>query len=198
MDRRELLKAAGLLLGVAVTPSCRQALESGADLTAAPVAGSLSAEQQAVIARCAELIIPETDTPGAIAAKVPEFIHQVVVDWYTPQERAIFLDGLAELDRRARGHWDSSFVGLDVEQQTQLLTEFEPPLEGSDGPGLQAAFMPAGAAGDLPFYLKLKELTVLGYYSSEVGATSELVYMPVPGRYEGDHEFATSGKQWSI
>ena len=49
--------------------------------------------------------------------------------------------------------------------------------------------MPAGAAGDVPFYLKLKELTVLGYYTSQMAATTELDYQPVPGRYDGDALF---------
>ena len=97
MDRRQLLKAAGLMLGTMVSPSCRQALESSVDLTAAPISGRLSEAQLKMIEILTELIIPETDTPGAIAAGVPAFIHQIVVDWYTESERAIFLGGLAAI-----------------------------------------------------------------------------------------------------
>jgi hypothetical protein len=62
---------------------------------------------------------------------------------------------------------------------------------------MAGAFLPAGASGELPFYVKLKELTVLGYYTSELAAQSELVYLPVPGRYDGDFLFAEIGRQWT-
>ena len=81
----------------------------------------------------------------------------------------------------------------DADQQARVLAELEPPSEGgSEGP----VRIPAGAAGDVPFYLKLKELTVLGYYTSQVAAGTELDYQPVPGRYDGDARFDDFGRQW--
>ena len=139
------------------------------------------------------LSIPRTDTPGAVDAGVPVFIHQIVVDWYTDAERAIFLEGLAELNSTARRHWSTDFLSLEGAQQAQLLNELEPPMEGSS-----PVAMPAGGAGDVPFFMKLKELTVLGYYTSEAGATSELLYRPVPGAYDGDALFSDSGRQWIL
>ncbi len=195
MDRREILKAAGVLLGVAISPSCSRALESGEDLNAAPVSGELAIEAQRMIEILADLIIPETDTPGAIVAGVPQFIHQIVMDWYTDAERAIFLDGLAALEVASQANWAKPFVELEPVQQTQLLAAVEPRTKDSDA--LSAIFMPAGAAGEVPFYLKLKELTVLGYYTSEIGSTQELVYLPVPGRYDGDYEFSEIVRQWT-
>ena len=193
INRRNLLKAIGVTAGVVVSPSCQRALESGADLTAPPMNGSLSEEQLKVISILAELIIPETDTPGAIAAGVPAFIHQIVIDWYTPAERQIFLDGLGELDASAAAHWSAPFAQLQAEQQVRVLSELEPPSEG----GLsEMAPIPAGAAGEVPFYLKLKELTVIGYYTSQVAATTELDYQPVPGHYDGDARFDEVGRQW--
>ncbi|TNF89012.1 MAG: gluconate 2-dehydrogenase subunit 3 family protein [Gammaproteobacteria bacterium] len=195
VDRREVLKAAALILGAAVSPSCRRALETGVDLSAPPRAGALSADQQQAIAALAELIIPQTDTPGALEAQVPEFIHHVVVDWYTEAERQIFLEGLAELEASARVHWSRSFLALQAAQQAQLLSELEPPMEGLlDSDPIQAVALPAGASGDLPFYVKLKELTVLGYYTSRAAAGTELDYQPVPGRYDGDARFRD--RQW--
>jgi hypothetical protein len=193
MDRRDVLKAMGLLLGAGLSPSCRRALESGVDLSAAPVNGALGVEQLEMIARLAELIIPKTDTPGAIEAGVPAFIHQIVVDWYTESERAIFLDGLAGLEAAARQHWSRGFLDLEPAEQAQLLTELEPPM---DDASVVVAAVPPGAGGDVPFFQKLKELTVLGYYTSEMGATSELLYRPVPGAYDGDALFSDSGRQW--
>ena len=193
INRRSLLKAIGVGAGIAISPSCQRALESGADLSQPPVNGSLSEAQLEVVATLSELIIPETDTPGAIAAGVPQFIHQIVIDWYTPAERQIFLDGLGELNAIAEAHWSAPFGSLDADQQARVLAELEPPSEGgSEGP----VRIPAGAAGDVPFYLKLKELTVLGYYTSQVAAGTELDYQPVPGRYDGDARFDDFGRKW--
>ena len=193
INRRALLKAIGVTAGVAISPSCQRALESAADLSAPPVNGSLSEDQLEVVSMLVELIIPETDTPGAIAAGVPEFVHQIVIDWYTPAEQQIFLDGLGELDTVAEAHWAAPFGRLDAHQQARVLAELEPPSEGG-GQGLTA--IPAGASGDVPFYLKLKELTVLGYYTSQTAAGTELDYQPVPGHYDGDARFEEVGRQW--
>ena len=193
LNRRSVLKTLGLITGVALSPSCQRALESGADLSASPVAGSLSEDQLEAIAVLSELIIPETETPGAIAAGVPAFVHQIVVDWYTPAEQQIFLDGLADLNTIAELHWSASFLALSTEQQGRVLAELEPPSEGEPESMIR---MPPGAAGDTPFYLKLKELTVLGYYTSELAARTELDYQPVPGRYDGDALFDEVGRQW--
>lgn len=193
INRRNLLKTMGIATGLVISPSCQRALESAVDLTAPPMNGSLSEDQLKVISILAELILPETDTPGAIAAGVPEFIHQIVVDWYTPAERQIFLDGLGELDASADAHWSAPFAALAPAQQVRVLSEQEPPSEGglSERPSI-----PAGAAGEVPFYLKLKELTVLGYYTSQIAATTELDYQPVPGHYDGDARFDEFGRQW--
>ena len=197
MDRRELLKMAGLTLGMAISPSCRQALESGVDLAAAPVGGMLSPDQQQIITVLAEMIIPATDTPGAVDAGVPAFIQQIVVDWYTPAERQIFLDGLAALEATAKKRWSQSFVDLPAEAQARLLSEMEPPMEDlAESQPMSAAIAP-GASGDLPFFVKLKELTVLAYYSSEVAARSELDYQPIPGHYDGHARFGASDRQWT-
>ena len=199
MDRREILKAAGVLLGMAISPSCSRALESGEDLNAPPASGELTIEKQRMIEILADLIIPETDTPGAVAAGVPQFIQQIVIDWYTAAERTIFLDGLAALDATSQSNWSLPFVELEPAQQAQLLValELERGPQAQGGNDLTAIFMPAGAAGEVAFYPKLKELTVLGYYTSEIGSTQELVYLPVPGRYDGDYELAEIGRQWT-
>ncbi|MEM8766182.1 MAG: gluconate 2-dehydrogenase subunit 3 family protein [Pseudomonadota bacterium] len=191
--RRDLLKTLGLGAGLVLSPSCQRAFESGADLSAPPVSGTLAAEQLELISTLAELIIPSTDTPGAIEAGVPSFIHQIVVDWYTQAEQQIFLDGLAELEAGAERHWGTGFLALDAEQQSILLTEMEPPSEGAPGSTMR---VPPGAAGDVPFYQKLKELTVLGYYTSELAARTELDYQPVPGHYDGDARWDTESRQW--
>lgn len=193
LNRRSALRVLGLAGAAALSPSCQRALESDADLSAAPAGGRLSDDQLQAITALSELIIPQTDTPGATAAGVPHFIHQIVVDWYTTAERQIFLDGLAELDLAAARYWSAPFLTLEPLQQARILAEMEPPNEGAFESQPQPA---AGAAGDTPFYLKMKELTVLGYFTSELAARTELDYEPVPGSYDGDALFDDAGRQW--
>jgi hypothetical protein len=182
MDRRTLLKTATLFLGASVSTSASRALLAGVDLSGAPVTPVLGDVQRQQIAVIAEHIIPETDTPGAIAAGVPDFIHRIVAEWYTPAERTIFLDGLADLDRDSRKRFAAEFLALPAARQIALLEELDAQRWG-------------GVAGDSPFFAKIKELTILGYYTSEVGSRHELAYRPIPGAYRGHAHFGAGDRQ---
>jgi hypothetical protein len=179
MDRRHLLKLAALSVGASIAGTCSRALVSGGALDAAPQARVLDDEQLHQIATIAELIIPQTDTPGAIAAGVPEFIHRIVTEWYTEQERTTFMQGLAGVDAESRTRFGSRFLGLSTADQTTVLRVLEAQTRnGGRTPGHGA------------FFAQIKELTVLGYYTSEIGARAELGYRPVPGAYDGHAHFA--------
>ena len=159
------------------------ALAASGVLHAKPAASKLDEKQQKILAELAELILPRTDTPGAIDAGVPAFIDHIVSDWYTPTERAIFVEGLrvvAAADPAQR-------VGA-LQSLEQQAASYVPP------PGTSVFGKPDERS---PFFFKLKLLTVLGYYTSEVGSTTELAFNPVPGRYDGNVDFATLGKQWT-
>jgi gluconate 2-dehydrogenase gamma chain len=192
MHRRDVVKLAAALLGSAVSASCTRVVLSGVQAGRSPSRPLLDGADLETVARIAELIIPRTDTPGAIEAGVPEFIHQVVAEWYVPAERDIFLAGLRELDRRASARTGLPFVRAPEADQIALLATLEaelPEVTGETRPG---------APGDAPFFAKIKELTVLGYYTSEVGSRQELLYRPVPGTYSGDALFADFGRQFSL
>lgn len=175
MHRRELLTAAlsgmaGLsLIGV------HRALRAGADFESKVTNPFLSTGQLKSISALAELIIPETDTPGAISAGVPGFIELMLSDWYTAEERQPFLDGLAGLDELCGAEWNLAFADCPVEQQTVALQQ----AEGSE------------------FFSMARDLTVLGYYTSEMGASVELRYNPVPGAYNGDYDYSKNDRQFS-
>lgn len=186
-----MLQASAILLGSAISASCTQALLSGQTLEGAPENLALSDADMAKVARLAELIIPETDTPGAIEAGVPEFIQLIVADWYRPEERAIFLDGLQAIDVLSRDRTGDLFLDADQADQVAILQTLENEFLQNDAAA-------AGIEGDSPFFAKLKELTVVGYYTSEVGATQELIYMPVPGRFDGDARIDDLGRQWTL
>jgi hypothetical protein len=151
----------------------QRAVLAGADPDAAIGNPFLEAEQKAAIAQLAELIIPRTDTAGAMDAGVPGFIELMLSDWYTAEERQPFLDGLIALDEAALVTHGSVFADCVPEQQAAMFRRHE----------------------NSPFYDMARELTTLGYYTSEVGIQAELHYLPVPGVYIGDYDYADLGRQ---
>lgn len=199
MNRRELLLAAiSTMAGVMVgSPTLR--VIAGEVPTASASRVVLQGHQPEMVRVLAEMIIPATDTPGAIEAGVPRFIEMMVADWYTDTERGIFLDGLAALDASCRNAYGQDFLGCSVEQRVAALSEAEKNAAGYVSP-LPPGFLAAMAKlidERTPFFAKLKELTVVGYFSSEVGATEFLEYNPMPMRYDGDFDFAKVGTHWS-
>lgn len=121
-----------------------------------------------------ESILPATaESPGAKAAQVGSFIQKMVNDCYGTGEAALLLDGLEQIDQKARSGYGKRFLGLDPEQRLEVLTPLDQLAREARG------------IGQPHFFGMLKELTLWGYFSSEVGATMALRYNPVPGRYEG-------------
>jgi hypothetical protein len=121
-----------------------------------------TAHQNATVIALSELIIPQTDTPGAKAAKVNEFIDSVL-SRAKPDEREKFLAGLAWIDERATRDHQQKFIACTPAQQTALLTAISTP-EAATGPDAQ------GAA----FFTAIKSMTIVGYYTSEAGVRQEL------------------------
>ena len=176
IDRREAMRRAALLLGGAISTPAILGVLAGCDAPA-PVAGgwsprALTPSQAELVAAIAERIIPETDTPGARSAQVHRFIDVMLAEYYTAPERDNFLDGLADVDARAQRACGHRFVDCSTKDQHALLEEID-----------REAFASTGA--QIPFFRTMKELTILGYYTSKVGATSELRHVQVPGRYDG-------------
>ncbi len=127
----------------------------------------LTPEQNDAVIALTDVIIPETDTPGAKAAKVNQF-----VDWVLSEapsaDREKFTAGLAWIDGRSRSRFGKPFAAATAEQQTALLT----PLAEAESRGGAAASSDeaAGAA----FFQAIKSLTINGYYSTEIGLRQEL------------------------
>lgn len=124
-----------------------------------------------------ERIIPTTDTPGAKAAGVPQFIENMVKMVFKADARTQFMAGLNDFEQSSKDKLQKSFTELSEKQQYELLY----PLNEF------AAKEARGEAGgdDPSFFRMVKELTVTGYYTSEIGATQELQYLDVPENYDG-------------
>ena len=113
---------------------------------------TLSREQQVLVTTIAEMIIPETDTPGATSVKVPEFIDLILTDWASDDERATFLAGLRDIDVRASAMGSTRFVALPPAKKVELVTALDAARGDKTGAGLAFA--------------RLKALTVYGYFTS--------------------------------
>jgi Gluconate 2-dehydrogenase subunit 3 len=181
--RREILK---LLAGAAAWPLIHN------DVLAAlsAVHGQLGAEsslrtlnphQNAIVESIAEIIIPETETPGAKGARVNEFIDVMLTDWADDAEKQKFLDGLAEVDHRSRGLFASDFLALAPAQQSEIVRGLDEEFLVAESRKRDRPDEPEqrGFAG-LPFFSMMKRLTLIGYYTSAVGARQELHYQIIP------------------
>ena len=201
MNRRDILKYMMMATGAGFSGSLAQQVMAGAVPTATPSKALFDAATAKKVAVLAEMIIPKTDTPGAIEAGVPKFIEMMVSDWYNDQEREIFFAGLTALDTFCEKEFKKPFLKCKPEQQVLALKDAEAQTltKGTFGAGISMGNDLQGKTTNskAPFFTKIKELTVLGYYTSEVGAQQELSYNPMPMRYEGDYDFVKVGKQWS-
>jgi gluconate 2-dehydrogenase gamma chain len=182
--------------------------------------------QHAMVATIAEHIIPETDTPGARAAEVDRFIDEMLAVHYSAAERELFLAGLAGVDTRALGVGGRGFLECTAPEQRAVLADIDretftvrPVKSDADaapdarGGGIAGGPPPHGITGEgrwihgeirnperpeVPFFRTMKELTIVGYYTSEVGATVELRHEAVPGRHQGCVPFSEIGRAWAV
>jgi hypothetical protein len=146
---------------------------------------TLTGDQVEQVATIAEMIIPTTDTPGARAVGVHEFVDLMLTDWYPDEDRTRFLDGLADVDARSQSAHGKRFLDCSDEERVEVLTELD-----------QAAYS-GGGQGGAPFFRMMKELTLTGYYTSEIGATQELQYVHEAGVYRGDVPYSEIGRAYA-
>lgn len=179
LNRRDAFAglSAGLVLATAVAVVPAFAVPS---LDWTPSA--LTPTQAGTLDAACELIIPQSETPGARAAGVPPFVDRALRDWATPQRAALLREGLDRMEADAQAAHGAAFAALDAPRQSQLLDRYERELSTAPGPH---------------FFALLKELTTIGYFTSEPGATLALRYDPVPGEYRGCVPFSEIGRAWA-
>jgi len=195
ITRRQALSRVAILLGGAISaPTLAGALDAATRRSwiAPPqdwAPRTLDAGQLELVAVMAEHIVPQTDTPGARAAGVHRFVDALLSDHYPTPERDRFVAGLADVDARARSRHGKTFVECTADQQVALLTEL-------DEAAYPAVRIDSPRASETWFFRRMKELTVVGYYTSQVGATQELHPSPF-GAYRGDIPYSSVGRAWS-
>jgi hypothetical protein len=212
MNRRDALMRVAALAGATMSlPALADTLEASAArraLTGKPL--FFTADQDATVAELAETIIPTTKTPGAKAARVNEVIDIMLKDCYKPDDQQRFLDGLIQTNKLSQDGYGKAFVQLDPTQRIEIVKKLQADAKQ------QLAQMTTGKAvtkvensqADLqmpdakkrytPFFTILKDLTLTGYFTSEVGCTQALEYVAVPGRYDGCVPLKPGQKAWAI
>jgi len=200
MDRRDAVKSVAFLLGGALSATTIGVFLEGCNSSTDTKGANLfSAEQDQLITELADTIIPSTKTPGAKAAGVGPFISMMVKDCYPKEAQEVFVKGLEDLEARAKKEYGSSFVKISVKEREQLIGKLrdetvaaqkaEGEKKSAKEPAKQKLTVPLAAgdkyAGTPYFFAIARDLTLLGYFTSEIGATKALEYVDIPGRYDG-------------
>jgi len=189
MKRRDAIKSVALMFGGSFSAPTLLAMnrwEMDGISKTPPVDFSLTENQKMIVAEVAEIIIPKTTTPGAKEAGVPAFIVMMLQDCYKTPEHKSFTEGLNDLEKK-------QFLTMDTSQKTEILKQVEKnSVEQMKAYQVQQTKMGdnedreqmAAQAKGLPYWRLMKELTMLGYFTSEEGIKSSFDYVPIPGKLE--------------
>lgn len=174
MNRRDVLQ---LLTGAATLEALsalapRRLLALGEEIHRSREVLPTQVAHVALIAALSERILPESDTPGAIAVGVPAFIEVIIHHWMTDEERTRLENGLNAMDAAATTRFRDVFANLTSDQQNTLIGEWDAARQRE----------PASAADA---YGRIKDLTVYGYFTSKPIVENVLQLRRLPGRYNG-------------
>ncbi|MCB1122903.1 MAG: gluconate 2-dehydrogenase subunit 3 family protein [Verrucomicrobiae bacterium] len=169
LNRREAIKCAGMVLGASFL---------GLSMTSVMDAQTrrsinrfnpryLNRAQLKTVSAIAERILPATDTPGAIDAGVPEFIDVIYGNFMTDNEISVFTQGLEQMDSVSRKGHEASFASLPTEIQDGILRKIAEEAKRSQD----------------SFFRMMRDLTLLGYFTSELIGTEVLKFDPIPGMF---------------
>lgn len=209
MTRREVLQRVTAVLGGAALVGGEDLLAFAFDADAfdqamAQGVGAFTVSDIALLDEIAETILPETSTPGAKAAKTGAFMALMVTDLYTVRNQQVFRDGMRQLDEACRAANNGvpfmqatpaqrlTFLeALDREQKTAME-------ERANAPRCRAPAAAAPPEDEPPHYFRMmKELALLGYFTSEIGYTRAMRYVESPGRFDPCVPHAPGDKSWA-
>ncbi|HEU4993847.1 MAG TPA: gluconate 2-dehydrogenase subunit 3 family protein [Gemmatimonadaceae bacterium] len=222
--RRVTLVLGGVALvgGSSLLDGCRPADSDNKPETAEP----FTADDVAFLDEMAETMLPETSTPGAKAARVGAFMALMVTDAYNATNQGIFRDGMRALDAATKSANGVTFRAATAPQRLAVLEQFDreqrahsrlreeatrrkrglrplppDPTEESRPDQRPAVVIPQADAitADTPphFFRLMKELALLGYFTSEIGCTQAQRYIESPGRFDPCVELKPGDKSWA-
>jgi Gluconate 2-dehydrogenase subunit 3 len=173
MDRRIALQKIALLTGSMVgLPSLATALDKW-DAQKSP----LLDPNYELLSEIADIIIPTTDTPGAKAANVAQFITIFVEDCYKTDDKTAFYKGLTDFQVACAAAYKKSFMDLSQAERVAYLTKLDKAAN--------------------PFFKTMKRLTAAGYFTSEIGMSQALAYNPIPKSWKGCVPLEKGQKAWA-
>ena len=186
LNRRQAVWRLALLMGGAMVGT--EAFLRGQSLADTKTVPAFTDAEIALFDEIAETIIPTTHIPGAKAAKVGAFMATYVPDCFKQREHETFRDGFVKLNDLCDTEYSATFMAISPKQRTELLTTVD--VEAR-------AWALTKQKYDPPHYFTLmKEVAVLGYFSSEIGATQAVRYVEVPGAYHGDVPYKKGSPAW--
>ena len=225
INRREAIRRVTALLGgvAFVGGSDLLAAVEKAGAAAALAPGKFNAQDVAFLDEIAETILPETKTPGAKAAKTGAFMALMVTDCYSPAERKVFLDGMRKVDEAARKANNVAFMAATPAQRLAVLTALDHEQKRAmdareaadrrkkglspvtaDEAGAKAENAPGtvGAAETdtrepAHYFRMMKELALLGYFTSKIGCTQATRYVEAPGRFDPCIPYTPGEPAWA-
>lgn len=188
MNRRNYLKSLLAFGGLAITSVPILTWLKASD----PINAKRLWDKRSIVTELAEMIIPETDTPGAKSAFVGDYIIEVMLNCNDAKQQHKFLSGIQDLEEFTKSTFGTDFLHCSPKERHIALQHFS-----------QKRFS-YGILNKLedklfgkPFFVKLRDLTVEGYCRSQLGATQGLAYDYIPGRYAPCIPLKPSQKSWA-
>jgi hypothetical protein len=195
INRREaVIRVSALLGGVALVGGSALLTGCREENTDAP----FTTEDIAFLDEVAETILPETNTPGAKAAKTGAFMALMVTDSYSPRERRVFREGMQKLDAETRKSHGVSFIAATPRQRLAVIQLVDRRSRLFSFKLIQKAEgLLTNRRPDPHYFRMMKELTLLGYFTSEIGYTQAQRYVDSPGRFDPCVPYPPGEKAWA-
>jgi len=176
MTRRDALHRTAAITGIAISSSVGLGLLKGCTPSGKPAWPPvfLKQEEISLISAIADIILPKTETVGALDVHVPEFIDLMLRDCFAIEEQNAFREGLSSFVTMVDKEYSDTFESFTPEEKIKIIEAEEArSAEHFD------------KTNNKTFYQTVRELTLLGFFTSETVMKNMLDYHPVPGRYEG-------------
>lgn len=220
MNRREAIQRVAMILGGSVI-GANLFLEGCTRPASKTVEALFEKSNIDFLNEIAEAILPKTSTPGAKDADVGSFIPVMIRDCYSPADQKAFVEGLNGIDERAKKDFGKKFMELSAEERLQFvntldkeaqefqkqrsdnLKEKEKAFKEKEGANLGEMDVKnkiAQMKDEVPnhFFHMLKQLTLTGFFTSEVGMTKALRYVKIPGKFDGDYPYKKGDRAFAL
>ncbi|MFD0939310.1 gluconate 2-dehydrogenase subunit 3 family protein [Pedobacter boryungensis] len=221
MDRREAVKSVAFLIGGALSATTIATLFDSCNEPGKNSENLFTSDQEKLISEIADIIIPTTaKSPGAKAANVGPFISMMIKECYPEDAQKAFVKGLENIETRSKKDFGKSFLEISVKEREQLITKVRDETVAAQKVESDANEKAMKLEMDIErnkpekeranptavkdpqkttpqFFAIARDLTMLGYFTSEVGATQAYEYVQIPGRYDGCVDLKPGQRVWA-